>query len=301
VSSIAVQRDGRLFLFDCGEGTQRQMMRFGVGFAVSDIFVSHLHADHYLGLTGLLRTFGLQGRVEPLTIWGPAGAADTLRILIDLGGEPLSYDVRLGAVEPGPVLEEDGFRIEAFPTRHTRESMGLALIEDDRPGRFDVDRARALGVPEGPLFGALHRGESVELVDGRVVDPGSLVGPPRRGRRVVYTSDTRPCPATVAIARQADLLVHEATFDEAEAARARETGHSTASEAARVASEAGVRRLVLTHLSARYADRGGGLLEEARAVFPRTEIARDGLVIEIPLPPDEDRPVEPAHPVTDAT
>lgn len=291
VSSIAVQREGRLFLFDCGEGTQRQMMRFGVGFSVTDIFVSHLHADHYLGLTGLLRTLGLQGRTEPLSLWGPPGSLETLRLLRDLGGETLPFATPILAMSPGTVLREEGYRIEAFSTRHTRESMGLALIEDDRPGRFDVERARALGVPEGPSFGALHRGESVRLEDGRIVEPADLVGPPRRGRRLVYSADTRPCPATIEIARRADILVHEATFDEAEAPRARETGHSTAAEAADVARRAEARRLVLTHLSARYSDRADRLLEEARAIFPATRIARDGLVVEIPLPPDDETPV----------
>lgn len=290
MSSIAVQREGRLFLFDCGEGTQRQMMRYGVGFAVTDIFISHLHADHYLGLTGLLRTLGLQGRTEPLSLWGPPASRATLGLLRELGGETLPFETPILEMRPGEVLRDDGYRIEAFSTRHTRESLGLALIEDDRPGRFDVERARALGVPEGPSFGALHRGEAVRLDSGRVIEPDAVVGPPRRGRRLVYSADTRPCEATIQIAHGADLLVHEATFDGAEGERARETGHSTAAEAAEVARRAEVRRLILTHLSARYSDRAGRLLEEARAIFPDTSVARDGLVVEIPLPPDEEAP-----------
>jgi len=293
VSSIAVEREGRLFLFDCGEGTQRQMMRFGVGFAVTDIFITHLHADHYLGLTGLLRTLALQGRRESLAVWAPPGAAETLSTLRDLGGEGLPFEAPILEMRPGEILRDEGYRIEAFPTRHTRDSVGLALIEDDRPGRFDVERARALGVPEGPSFGALHRGVAVELEDGRIIEPASLVGPPRRGRRLVYSGDTRPCPATIEIARGADVLIHEATFDESEAIRARETGHSTASEAADVARRAGARRLVITHVSARYSDRASQLLEEARAVFPATQVARDGLVVEVPLPPDDEPPVRP--------
>ena len=264
------------------------MMRYGVGFAVTDIFISHLHADHYLGLTGLLRTLGLQGRTEPLSIWGPPASDGTLRLLRDLGGETLPFETPIVEMAAGEVLRDEGYRIEAFSTRHTRESLGLALVEDDRPGRFDVERARALGVPEGPCFGALHRGESVRLEDGRLIEPDALVGPPRRGRRLVYSGDTRPCAATIEIAHRADLLVHEATFDEAEAARARDTGHSTATEAAEVAKRARARRLILTHVSARYSDRGDRLLEEARAIFPETRVARDGLVVEIPLPPDDE-------------
>ncbi len=276
VSSLAVKREGRLFLLDCGEGTQRQMMRYGVGFSVGDILITHLHSDHYLGLAGLLRTMSLQGREEPLRIWAPYGAGETLRALRDLGGDRLAFDATVHELHAGEALEGEGFRVEAFATRHTRRSLGYALIEDARPGRFDAAAARELGVPEGPLFGRLHRGESVDLEDGRRVHPADLVGPLRPGRKVVYTGDTLPSPETVRISRAADLLVHEATFAEEERSRARETGHSTAAGAARIARAAGARRLVLTHVSARYAERPAQLLEEARAVFPRAELARDG-------------------------
>jgi len=283
VSSLALRREGALYLLDCGEGTQRQMMRYGVGFSVSDIFISHLHADHYLGLTGLLRTMSLQGREDPLRIWGPSGSAATLRTVRDLGGDRLTFEANIHEMEPGASLSGDGFRIEAFETEHTRESIGFALIEDDRPGRFDVDKAREFGVPEGPLFGRLHRGESVELEGGRVVAPTDFVGPTRPGRKIVYTADTRPNERTVEIARHADLLVHEATFEHSEAARARDTGHSTASEAASIAARAEVRRLVITHISARYAEQPGRLLEEARRGFPRCDLAKDGWSVEVPF------------------
>lgn len=270
-----------MFLLDCGEGTQRQMMKYGVGFAVEHIFITHLHSDHYLGLTGLLRTMSLQGRTDPLSIWGPAGSRETLEQVRDLGGDRLAFDARVQELEVGAAVEGDGFRIEAFETEHTRESVGYALIEDPRPGRFDVEQARAFGVPEGPLFGQLHRGESVTLEDGRVVDPQTLVGPERPGRKLVYTGDTRPIRGTVEMAAGADLLVHEATFEAGEKQRARETGHSTAQQAAEVARDAGVHRLVLTHISARYAEQPGRLLEEARAVFPRTDLAKDGWSVEV--------------------
>ena len=283
VSSLFVQREGDAFLFDCGEGTQRQMMRFGVGFAFREIFLTHLHADHCLGVTGLLRTMSLQGREEPVVLWGPEGSADALRELVELGGDGLSFRVALRELPPGESVRYDGYRIEAFPTRHTRDSVGLALVEDERLGRFDPDKARALGVPEGPLFGRLHRGEAVELSDGSRIEPAGVVGPSRPGRTLVYSGDTRPSDRTVAAARGADLLVHEATFGEAERGRARETGHSTAREAAGVAAEAGVRRLALTHFSARYSEQAHRLKAEAAAVFPATVAAEDGMTLEVPL------------------
>lgn len=281
VSSIAVQREGRLFLFDCGEGTQRQMMRFGVGFSVTDIFVTHLHADHYLGLTGLLRTMSLQGRVDDLAVWGPPGSYEVLDTVITLGGERLTFPTHLRELPAGESLVLDGYRIAAYEADHTREAVGYALIEEARPGRFDVRTAKRLGVPEGPLFGMLHNGEPVELPDGRVIRPDEVVGPPRPGRKVVYTGDTRPSSATIEVARGVDLLVHEATFDEEERDRARDTAHSTARQAAEVAAAAGVRRLILTHLSARYSEHPRRLLAEARQVFPECVVAKDGLSVEI--------------------
>ena len=281
VSSLFVQREGDAFLFDCGEGTQRQMMRFGVGFAFREIFLTHLHADHCLGVTGLLRTMSLQGREEPVVLWGPEGSAGSLRELVELGGDGLAFRVALRELPAGESVRYDGYRIEAFPTRHTRDSIGLALLEEERLGRFDPARARALDVPEGPLFGRLHRGETVELPDGRTVDPEAVVGPPRPGRRLVYTGDTRPSERTVEAARDADLLVHECTFGEAERDRARDTGHSTAREAARVAAEAGARRLALTHFSARYSEQAHRLRAEAESVFPGAVAAEDGMTLEV--------------------
>jgi ribonuclease Z len=179
VSSIAVQREADLFLFDCGEGTQRQMMRFGVGFAVRAIFVSHMHADHYLGITGLLRTMTLQDRQEPLAIWGPPGSGATIGALVELGGNRVGFPLHIGELGPGEEERFDGYAIRVFGTRHTSTSVGFCLAEDERLGRFDVERARALGVPEGPSFGRLHRGEPVELPDGRVV-PWSIEAPDLR-------------------------------------------------------------------------------------------------------------------------
>jgi ribonuclease Z len=282
VSGIAVQREGRLFLFDCGEGTQRQMMRFGVGFGVSEIFISHLHADHYLGLPGLLRTMSLQGRGEELVVWGGEGTAEPLRSAIELGGDRLQFPVVVRELPTGEAVSYEGFEIRAFSVEHTAASVGLALVEEDRLGRFDVDLARRRGVPEGPLFGQLHRGEDVRLESGEVVRSEDVVGPARPGRTVVFSGDTRPCASTVAAARGADLLIHEATFSEDEAGRARETRHSTAREAATVARQAGVRKLVLTHFSARHSEQAYRLLREAEAECPAVA-AEDGATLEVPF------------------
>lgn len=282
VSGLAVQREGALFLFDCGEGTQRQMMRYGTGFAVDAIFVTHPHADHFLGITGLLRTMQLQGRTDPIHIYGPPGSAGVLRRAVALGSDRVGFTVHVTECPEGEAYRGDGFAVHAFEVDHGTRAVGWALVEDDRLGRFDVERARMLGVPEGPLFGKLHRGEDVE-VDGRVIRAADLVGEPRPGRTVVYTGDTRPCDATRRAATDADALVHEATFGEEERDRARQTFHSTAAEAAGVARDAGARRLYLTHLSARYSDDPRGLEEEARSVFAHARVAHDGQVVEIPF------------------
>lgn len=280
VSGIAVQREGDLVLFDCGEGTQRQMMRYGTGFGVQAIFVTHLHADHFLGLIGLLRTMGLQGREEPITLLGPRGSGTVLRDSVHLGVERVPFEVTVRELEPGEGMAFPEYDIVSFTVDHGTPALGYALKEHPRRGRFDVDRARALGVPEGPLFGRLHRGASVD-VGGRVISPSEVVGPDRPGRLVAYTGDTRPARGTVEAAAKAELLIHEATFEEEEAGRARETFHSTARDAAELARQAGVARLILTHVSARYSENPSPLLDEAREVFAPTQIAFDGMVVEL--------------------
>lgn len=284
VSAIAIVREGETLLFDCGEGTQRQMMRYGVSFGLDDIFITHTHSDHILGLTGLLRTLSLQGRTEPLRLWGPRGSAKVLRACVTLGGDRIAFAVNITEIEAGSVLQRRDYAIETFPVDHAGvRALGYRIAEHDRLGRFNPELARAMGIPEGPLWGRLHRGETVTLPDGRSIGPASFVGGARRGRKVVLTGDTRPCESTVAAAWDADLLVHEATFGTDEAERARETGHSTAAEAATIAQAAGARRLVLTHLSARYSRDWAPIEAEARAVFPATQVARDGLEIELSL------------------
>ena len=284
VSALALQREGETLLLDCGEGTQRQMMRYGVSFAFREIFFTHYHADHILGLTGLLRTMGLQERTAPVTLYGPRGAQRLLGQLVSLGHERTRFPVEIVEVKPGDRLGRGDYDIVVFPTDHRTDTVGYALAEHERLGRFDPARARELGVPEGPLWGRIHKGQAVTLDDGRVVTPEELVGVPRPGRTVVYTGDTRPHAEVIAAARGADLLVHEATFGQDERQRAQETGHSTAAEAARVAREAGARRLVLTHISPRYTREAPELLSEARAVFPGTVVARDGMTVDVPFP-----------------
>ena len=282
VSGLAVQREGETLLFDCGEGNQRQMMRYGVGFSFREIFFSHYHADHLLGVTGLLRTMGLQDRTAPVKLYGPRGAQRILGAAITLGIERNKFPIDIVEIKPGDRLARDEYEIVVFETEHRADTVGYALVEHTRLGRFNPDRARELGIPEGPLWGQLHKGATVTLPDGRTIGPADLVGAPRRGRTLVYSGDTRPHLSVIAAARGADLLVHEATFGGDEMERARETGHSTAAEAARVALDAGVRRLVLTHISSRYNRDAAELLAEARAVFPETVIARDGMTIDVP-------------------
>ncbi|MGQ0812890.1 MAG: ribonuclease Z [Gemmatimonadota bacterium] len=280
VTSLMIARAGESLMFDCGEGTQRQMMRFGTGFTVNDIFFTHMHADHFLGVIGLLRTMGLQGREDPMHLWGPEGAGEILHEAVHLGVERVPFEIVIHETAPDTVINRGDYDIVAYRTHHGIRSLGYALIEHERLGRFHPDRARELGVPEGPLFGKLHRGEPIEL-DGRTISADDVVGPPRAGRRIVYTGDSRPCKATLEIARNADLLIHDATFGEEEAERAAVTGHSTAREAAEVAKQAGVLKLVLTHLSSRYADDPRGLEREARHVFRQTVTAHDGMHIEV--------------------
>ena len=283
VAALALMREGETLLFDCGEGTQRQMMRYHVSFALADVFFTHFHADHVIGIIGLMRTMALQGRTEVLRLWGPRGATRVLRRAEQFGFDRLSFPVEIAELDPDQALRRNGYDLIPFGVDHRGSaSLGYALVEQTRKGRFNPELAREMGIPEGPLWGQIHRGNAVSLPDGRRIEPSVLVGPTRPGRRIVITGDTRPCAATTEMARNADLLVHEATFGEEEAARAAETGHSTAREAASVARDADVRRLVLTHFSARYSRDASELEREAREVFANVLVARDGTEIDVP-------------------
>ena len=281
-SATLVRRGGERLLFDCGEGTQRQLLRSDVGLVdLEEIFFTHYHADHFLGLPGMLKTFALRGRDLPLTLYGPRGLAALLDTLRHVVGR-LGYEVGVVELRDEETLPRDGYELRTFPARHGRDAIGYALVEQPRPGRFDVEAADALGVPPGRERGTLQAGEPVTLPGGRVVEPEQVLGAPRPGRRIALTGDTAPSDHVVAAAYGADLLVHEATFCEDEADRAHETEHSTAREAARVALDAGVRMLALTHVSSRYG--GGDVEREAREVFPETVVPRDYDLIEIPFP-----------------
>ena len=282
-AALLVRRGGERLLFDCAEGTQRQLQRSSLGLPdLEEIFITHFHADHFLGLPGMLKTFALRGREDaPLTVYGPAGLKALFVQLKPFLGR-LPYPLALVELSAGEELERGEYRIDAFALDHGVPALGYALVEHERPGRFDVDAADALGVPPGRERGILQGGEPVTLPDGTVVTPDEVLGPARAGRKLVLTGDTAPSPAVVQAAHQADVLVHEATFGADEDERARETLHSTAANAAEVAKLADVRMLALTHLSTRYF--GRELAEEARAVFPETVVPRDFDTIEIPFP-----------------
>jgi ribonuclease Z len=274
--ALLVRRGGDRILIDCGEGTQRQLVR-SVGLTdLTDVFITHLHADHWLGLPGMLKSFELRDRERPLTVHGPPGTTALLERLRPVYGRP-RYGLTLRDLEVDEQVRRGDLEIVPFPVRHRGASFGYVLAEDERPGRFDAELAERLGVTPGPDFGRLQRGDTVAGVR-----PEQVIGEPRPGRRVVVTGDTAPTDATVVAAHRADVLVHEATFAHEESDRAALTGHSTARQAAQVAADAEVRLLALTHLSSRYS--GGEIRDEARAVFPDTEVPRDFDTIEIPLP-----------------
>jgi ribonuclease Z len=280
-AALLVRRGGERLLFDCAEGTQRQLLRSSVGLVeLREVFVTHFHADHVLGLPGMFKTFALRGRELPLDVYGPRGLVDLLGSLKRVVGK-LTYELRLHELRPGDVLERDGYRLATFAVAHGVSALGWSLIEATRPGHFEVERADALGVPDGPERGILQRGGPVTLADGRTVTPDQVLGPPRSGRKLVITGDTAPAEDVVESAWGADVLVTEATFSEEERDRAHETMHQTAAQAADVARRANVGLLALTHLSSRYF--GPEIAREAREIFAQTIVPRDFDVVEMPL------------------
>jgi ribonuclease Z len=271
-----VRRGGDRLLFDCGEGTQRQLMRSVGLIELEELYITHFHADHVLGLPGMLKTFALRQRERELTVYGPRGLRRVYSLLEPVIGR-LTFAVGMVELEPNDELGRDGYRIAAFDVDHGGPGLGYALVEDPRPGQFDPKTARSLGVTPGPDFGRLQSGEEVNGVR-----PEQVMGEARRGRKVVLTGDTAPCDMTRLVAWEADLLVHEATFMGEDAERAAETRHTTAAQAGRLAADAGVQMLALTHISPRYA--GGQVREEAQAAFENVIVPRDFDRVEIPLP-----------------
>jgi ribonuclease Z len=275
--AVVIRRGGDRLLFDCGEGTQRQLMRSVGLLDIDSVFITHFHADHWLGLPGMLKSFALRERDQPLTVYGPRGLSELMGAMRIVYGR-LPFKLSVVELDPAETVQRDGYLIAAIPVRHRGANcFGYALVEEPRPGHLDAQLAEQLGVKPGPDFGRLQRGETV---DG--VSPEAVMGPAREGRKIVLSGDTTPCEALALAAHEADLLVHEATFAEEEADRARQTSHSTARQAAELARDAGVRLLALTHISSRYA--GGELRDEARAVFAATEAPRDFDTIEVPFP-----------------
>ncbi len=280
-SSILIQFEGIRLLFDCGEGTQRQMMIAKTGFKIDSVFVTHTHTDHFVGLFGLIETLSLNERTEKLRVFVPEEEVDFVTTLFRMFGyQNLNYPIEVVGLKDGDEVNFGKFKVVAFKTDHIVPSLGYALIERDRPGKFDRAKAEALGIPPGPLYSKLVRGESV-VVNGRVVTPDMVVGPKRKGRKVVYTGDTRPIERTVEISRDADLLIHDASFTSDLQDWAIQTKHSTAREAAEIAKKANVRMLILTHVSARYSKDATPLLKEAREVFENVRVAEDFMSLEV--------------------
>jgi ribonuclease Z len=275
--AVLVRRGGDRILFDCGEGTQRQLVQ-SIGLTeLTEVFLTHFHADHWLGLPGMLKTFDLRARERPLAVHGPPGLRDLMSLALRAAGR-VRFELDLVELVPGDVVERDGYKIAPVPVAHrTANALGYVLYEDQRPGEFDPVAAERLGVVPGPEFGRLQRGETV-----RGVRPEQVLGPARAGRKIVISGDTSPCQTLAIASHAADVLVHEATFAEEESGRAAETGHSTAAQAATLARDAGVTLLALIHFSTRYPV--GVLRDEAQAIFPRTVLPRDFDSIEVPFP-----------------
>jgi ribonuclease Z len=280
VSSVAVQIGPDVVMFDCGEGTQRQLMHSPISFMrIRAIFVTHLHADHFLGLAGLVQSMSLNGRTEGLSVLGPRGTVETVSAMLALGYFKSQFEVEASDLDPGDRVDFDSFAVKAAEASHTIPCLAYAVEERARPGKFDLDRARSMGIPQGPMFRTLQGGSSV-ILDGKEIAPEDVMGEERPGRKVVYSGDTRPCESVATLASGADVLVHDSTLDSTHSRLAAEFGHSTAAEAAMLAKESGVRMLYLVHISPRYDD-PKPLEDEARLIFPNSFVPEDLDVVEV--------------------
>jgi ribonuclease Z len=282
--AVIIQRGNEMFMLDCGESVQRQMLKAKVGFQrITKIFISHLHGDHVLGLPGLLQSMALMNRKRSIDVYGPEGIAAFLTGVQEALHFGLTFDVQIREIhDAGTVCDETDYTMTAAWTNHVTPTLAYAFLEKTRPGKFFPEKAESLGIPKGILWSRLQHGKAVTLPNGKVVRSDQVTGPKRRGRKIVYSGDTRPFEEFAKFAKGADLLIHEATFEDALADKADLDGHSTPSQAATQAKSAKVGKLVLTHISARYND-VGVLLEQARKIFPNTSVASDFLVLNLPL------------------
>lgn len=281
-SAILINREGELILFDCGEGTQQQMMRAKTGMKINSIFITHFHADHFLGIPGLIQTMSFNGRTEPLDIYGPEWTKQFVNLLVQLGYYKLGFVINAHELKDGDVIDKGTYSIGAIGTDHGIPSLGYVIEEKSRTGRFNREKAIKLGVPVGPLFSKLQNGEPV-IINGRTILPSEVIGKSRPGRKIVYTGDTRPCKSIEKASAKADLLIHDCTLADELKDWAIETKHSTAGEAARLAKKAKVKQLILTHVSSRYSESVEPLLDDAKKVFETARIAEELMEIEIPL------------------
>jgi ribonuclease Z len=283
LAAIALKRGAELLLFDCGEGTQRQMVRAGISPLKLDVvFLTHFHGDHFLGLPGLVQTMSLMDRERKLEIYGPSGTETRVGALLRIPLYTLKFEVGVQELKPGQELRRRGYSIHTCELDHNVPGIAYALVEDERPGRFDPERAQGLGVKPGPDFSRLQAGEEVKVSGGKVVKPEQVMGPPRPGRKIVYADDTRPSERVVELARDADVLIHDCTLSDDLEERALESGHSTPKLAAEVVKKAGVRKLVLVHVSSRYSNTSE-LLEQAKKVFPNSVVAHDLMELKVKL------------------
>ena len=283
LSAVAIKRGNELFLFDCGEGTQRQMIQVGVGFnKKTKIFITHMHGDHVLGLPGLLQTMSLLGRTKELEIYGPKGIKEFIAAINQTVRFKLTFCIKIHEIENGKICDEKQYFIKVVQSNHINPSFAYSLTEKPRPGKFYKEKAIGYGIPQGPLWSKLQSGKAIILSNKKIIDPEMVLGPTRKGRKIIYTGDTGASEAIVDLAKNADLLIHEATFTDEMEERAIEDGHSTPSNAAKTAKAAGVNQLILTHISARYKD-SNAILEQAKKIFPNTKLANDFLKIKLPF------------------
>ena len=281
-SSVFVNREGDMMLFDCGEGTQQQMMRAKTGMMLGSIFITHFHADHFLGIPGLIQTMSFNGRTEPLDIYGPVWTKQFVNLFIQLGYYKLGFVINAHELQDGDIIDKGEYSIKAVGTDHGIPSLGYVLEEKTRVGRFNREKAIELGVPVGRLFSKLQNGEAV-IINGNTILPSQVIGQSRPGRKIVYSGDTRPCENLEKESAGADLLIHDSTLAEDLKDWALETKHSTSKEAALIAKNANVKQLVLTHISSRYSEKRDVLLHEAKKVFGNSLIAEELMEIEVQL------------------